>query len=646
MFSHNLYPIQWRINTLTPIHKKGNRLATENYRGIAVGSNLSKLFCSILHSRLTTFIEHNKLIPPNQIGYKKGARTSDHIFTLKTLIDKYLNKTPRSYLFTCFVDFKSAFDTVWRKALFYKILNLNVGGLFLKMLESIYSEVYYCVKIGNKITDNIKSNIGVKQGCVLSPTLFNLFLSDLPNIFDESCNPVNILNSKQNCLMFADDIVLLSETPTGLQNCLNKIENYCTTWNLTVNINKTKVIIFNKGGHSFKKYSFTYGTEVVEITQSYCYLGIWFSSCGSFNLAIKHIYDKALKAFFKLKQFDTRECPKLTMKLFNSLVLPIASYGCEVWGPYFIKNLTQDNYMPLCDNLVVEKLNIKLCKYLLGVNKYSTNAAVKGELGRYPLMVKFLNHSLKYWFRMHSPDNHSSFYKMSYIDSLCWSTNSSISWCTYISKLMKFLDLDEVWENQGCFTKGVDSVSILINLHTMYYVAWLNHISNEKSPNKLLNYSTYKHSFKIENYILSIPLKERRNFTKLRISAHTLEIEKGRHTKPKTPVENRLCRFCPAQCIETEKHFLLDCIAYDKERLQLIESLKDISTINIYDDDDVAYTYLMSCLNGDTEIAKIICEFINNSFEKRNSLNELLSSCKSNTVPFVLEVMRLLAINL
>ena len=82
------FPTTWGSNTLSPLHKTGDRNACDNYRGIAVGSNLSKLFCSILHNRISIFCEQNHIIPPNQIGYKKKTRTTDHILTLKNIIEK------------------------------------------------------------------------------------------------------------------------------------------------------------------------------------------------------------------------------------------------------------------------------------------------------------------------------------------------------------------------------------------------------------------------------------------------------------------------------------------------------------------------------------------------------------------------------
>ena len=284
ILSTGKYPTAWRINFLTPLHKKGDQNLTGNYRGIAVGSCLSKLFLSILRSRLEEFTETHKLIPDAQIGFKRGARTSDHIFTLSTLITKYISKKGGK-LFACFVDFKSAFDTVWRNALFYKLYQMNIGGSFMALVRDMYAQVQYSIKIDGGITRAFDSSIGVKQGCVLSPPFFKLFLADLPNIFDSSCHPVTLNGKSLHCLMYADDLVLMSETKEGLQAGIDKLGKYCSRWNLTINSSKTQIVIFNKTGHIFKKLKFSLNGRPLDVVKEYPYLGIVFDTCGSFNSA-------------------------------------------------------------------------------------------------------------------------------------------------------------------------------------------------------------------------------------------------------------------------------------------------------------------------------------------------------------------------
>ena len=115
-----------------------------------------------------------------------------------------------------------------------------------------------------------KSLIGVKQGCVLSPLLFNMYVSDIPDIFDDACRPVTVISLTTNSMPFADDLVLLSESAECIQRCIGKLENYCHQWGLTINQDKTKVIIINKGGKKLKKIKFYVNDSEIEIVQSYC----------------------------------------------------------------------------------------------------------------------------------------------------------------------------------------------------------------------------------------------------------------------------------------------------------------------------------------------------------------------------------------
>ena len=118
------FPKSWRISTLTVLHKKGDKCNPKNYRGIAVSSNLCKLFCLILHNRLTNFTNTTNIIPREQIGFQKGARTQDHILVLKTVIDKYISNLNNVYV--CFFYFSSAFDTIWWSALMYYVMSVLV----------------------------------------------------------------------------------------------------------------------------------------------------------------------------------------------------------------------------------------------------------------------------------------------------------------------------------------------------------------------------------------------------------------------------------------------------------------------------------------------------------------------------------------
>ena len=176
------------------------------------------------------------------------------------------------------MDIKSAFDTVWRDGLFNKISPLGIGGIFLAMLRNIYNKVYFRIKLNGMISERSESNIGVKQGCVISSILFNIYLADICNNFNDDCAPVKLHDIKLNCLLYADDMILLSESATGLRKCQSKLSEYFDKWKLQVNIAKTKIVIFNKGGCKIKRFKLMYKENIFERVNSYKYLGLVFNS--------------------------------------------------------------------------------------------------------------------------------------------------------------------------------------------------------------------------------------------------------------------------------------------------------------------------------------------------------------------------------
>ena len=94
--------------------------------------------------------DSKELIKYNQVGFRRGLRTSDHIFTLKTLIDQSFNKKEK--LYACFVDFRKAYDTVWRKGLFMKLLESGISGKFVRLIQNMYSRLELCVSLNNGLS--------------------------------------------------------------------------------------------------------------------------------------------------------------------------------------------------------------------------------------------------------------------------------------------------------------------------------------------------------------------------------------------------------------------------------------------------------------------------------------------------------------
>ena len=163
MFSSAKQPSVFSLNFLKAIFKKGDTSDPENYRGIAIGSTIAKIFELILLERLENRMTNTHPLSPNQIGFKKRHRTSDHIFVLNYIVNKIVKNEKRK-LFVAFIDFRKAFDKVNLDLLLLKLQRLEIKGLFYKNIKEIYQSISYLVKVAGGNLDPIKSCMGLKQG--------------------------------------------------------------------------------------------------------------------------------------------------------------------------------------------------------------------------------------------------------------------------------------------------------------------------------------------------------------------------------------------------------------------------------------------------------------------------------------------------
>ena len=164
-------------------------------------------------------------------------------------------------------------------------------------------------------------------------------------------------------LLYADDIVFFANTPEELQLGLDLLADYCIRWKLTINVSKTKVLIFRNGGPLPKDISFKYNGTPLEIVSSFKYLGIVFTVGGSFSEAQKHLRVKHKKAIFKLNKYlykFTFITPMHKFELFDKLIAPILNYGSELWG--FAKANA------------IERTHMRFCKKILGTANKPLNA--------------------------------------------------------------------------------------------------------------------------------------------------------------------------------------------------------------------------------------------------------------------------------
>ena len=185
--------------------KTSSYLDASNYRGITLSSCLGKLFCHVINNRISSELERRNFLNPEQTGFRKYHRTSDHLYVLKTIIDKYvLGSKNSSKIFACFIDLKKAFDTVWHDGLFLKLQKAGICVKVYNIIKSMYSCSHSRIKCKNIMSDPVEITKGVYQGNVFSPLLFNVFINDIGDNFSVRDVPV-LHDSNVSHLLYADD---------------------------------------------------------------------------------------------------------------------------------------------------------------------------------------------------------------------------------------------------------------------------------------------------------------------------------------------------------------------------------------------------------------------------------------------------------
>ena len=237
-------PAQWLKSIIKPIPKPGgDPLNPSDYKGISLQSVVMKVFCCILNARLGDCLEDNDLLAEEQNGFRKERGCIDHLFSLTNIVETRRCLGKNTY--ACFIDFSKAFDSVNREALWYKVHhNFGIHGPFLTLLKSLYENVQSAVKVNNNLSDWFEVHNGVKQGCILSPSLFSMFINDLVHDINLPGLGIPCGDSKISTLLFADDVVILSENEQDLQKLLNILSEWCSTWGIRINPKKSKCMHF------------------------------------------------------------------------------------------------------------------------------------------------------------------------------------------------------------------------------------------------------------------------------------------------------------------------------------------------------------------------------------------------------------------
>ena len=559
VFDTGQYPSAWSGAIIVPIHKSGDKDDPDNYRGVSLLSILGKVFAHILNKRLTLWADENDKIVEEQSGFRAGHSTVDNMFVLYAIVQRYLlKKSGKVYI--CFVDFKKAFDTINRNVLWNVLRKSGVGGKMLRILQSMYRSVRSCVRCPDNLTEFFECPTGVRQGGVLSPTLFSFLINELAlEIAQNGMYGVQLTPDVVQILvmLFADDVLFASYCVAGLQRQIDILKHFADNFSMTVNMSKTKIIVFRKGGFLAANEVWRYGDEEIEVVNSYKYLGLYFTTKLSLTQAVGDLAAKAkirtsqiLKCLWRLGNVPRN----VFFKMYDAQILPILMYGSELWG--------------FQQFAVIKKAHMFACKRFLNVSVQTPNKMIYGDLGRYPIFITSAVRCVKYWLRITNlPDERLP--KKAYNMLLYLQDLGKKTWAYHVKELLCRNSFGDVWlqQNVGHLNRFVSVFKQ--RLLDQFQQDWSASITSKE---RFEFYSIFKQSIQTEKYIDILQLRcFREAYIKFRFGISPILVHRLRYRNDIIP-RDLLCPVCKDE-IEDESHVLFSCKAYEDFR-------KDVSWFN------------------------------------------------------------------
>ena len=319
-------PQQWQTSVIIPIHKKGDKKKCTNYRGISLLSLPGKVYAKCLEKRCREIVESK--LEDAQCGFRPGRCTMDQIFALQQIFEKSWEYAKDVY--ACFVDLEKAYDRVPRDKLWAVLLEYGVNGQLLSAIKSLYKQSTVYVRVNGKETKPFNVSVGLRQGCVLSPLLFIIYMDKI----DKNSGPhggVQIGECSIRRLLFADDLVMLDSTESGLQQALDRFSTSCRNAGMKISTSKTEVMCLSRRP---VQCSLQTNGVTLQQTEKFKYLGVSFSSDGRQNNELDIRIGKASAVMRQLHRSVVlkRELSlRAKLSIFRSVFVPILTYGHECW---------------------------------------------------------------------------------------------------------------------------------------------------------------------------------------------------------------------------------------------------------------------------------------------------------------------------
>ena len=343
------FPDCWKVSSVVPVFKNvGERSTAKNYRPVSLLSVVSKVFEKLVNNRIVDHLEKCGLFSDFQYGFRSSRSTADLLTVVSDRIARAFNRSGATRAVA--LDISKAFDRVWHAGLLHKLKSYGISGQIFGLISSFLSNRRLRVVLDGKSSEEYPVNAGVPQGSILGPTLFLLYINDLPD--DVICN----------IAIYADDTTLYSkcnqasdlwqqlELASELESDLRDTVDWGRKWLVDFNAGKTQLVSFDRSKNT-GAINVKMDGSVLEDKTSFKMLGLTFSSkldWGAYIVSIAKTASKKIGALIRSMKFLS---PEVALYLYKSTIRPCMEYCCHVWAG-----------APSCYLELLDKLQKRICR--------------------------------------------------------------------------------------------------------------------------------------------------------------------------------------------------------------------------------------------------------------------------------------------
>jgi hypothetical protein len=594
MFDQGSTPPNWGQALLTLIFKGGGDASDwSRYRPLAVTQVIAKVFASVLHARLSAWAEINQVHTPMQVGFRPAHSTTFNNFVLLHMAQKC--NSQKLPLFCCFLDLRKAFDSVVRSHVWQRLYDMGVQGKFLHAVVALYKDVTYKVKFSNGVSPAFRSNIGLRQGCPLSPILFSFIIQRFPelvamhapNLGPKFELAVQGQDPYVPTLMFADDTANMGCAAVHAQKMLDVFEVFCDEEHLDMTFDKTKVVVLNASFQSpaERRFVFTFRGQPVDRATEYVFLGLMTKAGKSlYTGMVKHAAKRgyaAIAAIHKrVHQLGLKSSAAVMLRLFEAVVMPNLTFGCEVWGPWILhcKAVPQgqewwQSFTAHVSSNPIEQVRLSFARTLLALKSCTPVWTMFRELGWYPIQIFVVQQLIRFMNKLWDmPDStlarralHESW--MSYLLDDCQD-----NWAAKLHTFLQDAGVPSVGVVQG--TVGIPRYNESLAVAHLQGICHGVFLQPGLTPKLAAYHADFGDALTMSRgtwdrapYLgLPIALHKLRLLARFRLSCHHLAVEVGRWRG--VDIDDCVCTLCGTGAVQDEHHVLFRCPALSAARSQ------------------------------------------------------------------------------